>query len=33
VARAPHGFESWAPDTGFTRVYLGTARKWLGSFG
>jgi acetyl esterase/lipase len=33
VPGAPHGFESWAPDTGFTRVYLGTARKWLGSFG
>jgi acetyl esterase/lipase len=32
VPGAPHGFESWAPDTGFAHVYLSTARKWLGSF-
>ncbi|MFJ1767763.1 alpha/beta hydrolase [Amycolatopsis sp. NPDC088138] len=32
VPGAPHGFESWAPGTGFAREYLGTARKWLASF-
>ncbi|WP_328648722.1 alpha/beta hydrolase [Amycolatopsis sp. NBC_00348] len=29
---APHGFESWAPDTGIVRGYLATARAWLGGF-
>jgi acetyl esterase/lipase len=32
VPGAPHGFEAWAPDTGFTRVYLATARAWLSRF-
>jgi acetyl esterase/lipase len=30
VPGAPHGFEAWAPDSGFTRVYLAAAREWLG---
>ncbi|MFI5592390.1 alpha/beta hydrolase [Amycolatopsis sp. NPDC051758] len=29
VPGAPHGFEAWAPDTDFARVYLATAREWL----
>jgi acetyl esterase/lipase len=32
VPGAPHGFEAWAPDTGFARGYLATARAWLGRF-
>ena len=30
VPGGPHGFEAWAPSTGFSRDYLGVARAWLG---
>ncbi|WP_310969995.1 MULTISPECIES: alpha/beta hydrolase [unclassified Amycolatopsis] len=32
VPGGPHGFEAWAPSTGFSRGYLATARAWLGRF-
>lgn len=30
VPGGPHGFEAWAPATGFSRRYLDAARAWLG---
>lgn len=29
VSGAPHGFESWAPDTTITRKYISCAQAWL----
>lgn len=29
VPGAPHGFETWAPDTDISRDYLAAARSWL----
>ncbi|CUU56134.1 Acetyl esterase/lipase [Parafrankia irregularis] len=29
VPGAPHGFETWAPDTDLSRAYLAAARDWL----